>query len=108
MAAKSPHIGTPSNLSKQQNNWADLYQDEPLTNPRKKNKNGHYDREFVSTASVYPNKINTYVRPMDGFQHGSSHRMNQAHLLDNRHEGIMSKKARKQIESGINILMLKS
>lgn len=62
-------------------------------------------KKSVYAASVYPHKIYTYAQPADGFRYGAKFEANKKNLLDNQHHGIISEKARRKIENGINWLL---
>ena len=66
------------------------------------------DKIYISQASIQPNAIHFFSRPVNGYDYGSRHYANRVNLEDNDTEGQMSYKARKRIQSAIMFLLFKA
>lgn len=66
------------------------------------------DKTYVNCASIYPDRVYTYSRPIDGFNYSKKFDENKKNLKCNKTNGNMSDKARKNIEAGINWLLYRS
>lgn len=66
------------------------------------------ERLFMSCASIMPNAVHMYYRPVDGFEYGARHVANRVNLKDNETEGVMSAKARKRLETAVMMLLYKA
>lgn len=62
----------------------------------------------LAAASIYPDQIHTYYVSEKQFTRSHRFIMNQKNLEDNSTQGILSRKAAKRIEHGINWLLLKA
>lgn len=62
----------------------------------------------MSCASIMPNAVHMYYRPVDGFEYGARHVANRVNLEDNETEGVMSAKARKRLETAVMMLLYKA
>lgn len=66
------------------------------------------DKIYISQASIQPNAIHFFSRPVNGYDYGSRHYANRVNLEDNDTAGQMSYKARKRIQSAIMFLLFKA
>lgn len=66
------------------------------------------EKIFIKYASVAPDKVNFFSRPIDGFQRTGRFVDNMKWLDDNEHEGLLSRKTRKKIEKAVTWLLFMS
>lgn len=62
-------------------------------------------KTFIPFASVSPEKISLYARPLDGFSYGHRFSANIQNLSNNDTDGKISKKANAKIERAISYLL---
>lgn len=73
-----------------------------------KSKPKREEKLYLQCASIQPNAVHMYYRPVNGFEYGARHIANRANLEDNESEGVMSAKARKRLETAVMMLLYKA
>lgn len=74
---------------------------------REKKKFGSFQDKphYLNSVSISPYCLHSFKTPEKGYSYTIKHYLNQANLADNSTEGVISKKARKNIEKSLNWLL---
>ena len=62
-------------------------------------------RTYLSNISLSPTSAHYYYTPVDGWNRTHRHTANQVNLEENKHNGVISYKGRKRLESSLNWLL---